>query len=297
MFGLHVRKVGLALAVLLALALAAAPALASETGQQVQHPGTGAGNWQPLGSQPLEFALAYDGIDAGAEIVAASFPASRAGFNVYTDWEWKQLAEGNPGATPIGKGTRNPHEDGNLTWRVATGPGELYHIQVYLIGTEPAAFWIDLRGAGGSVLSAISPLPEPPQAQPAPQAQATPAGSGAEAAGAPQPPAQPGQYDFQYSGGNLPVEVEVAADPGDSVGFNVYTDEQWQHLAANPAIEPIGRGTRNAHAANHLTWAMKTGPAGLYHVQVYQTGPRPGEYSIVVRGQGVNGPPALTPAQ
>jgi len=334
MFGRNVRNVGLALGVFVALALAAIPAFGSERDQQVQYPGTGAGNWQPLGSQPLEFELAYDGLDQGAEIALASFPGSRVGFDVYTDWAWKQLAAGNPLATPVGKGTTNTHSGDNLTWKVATGPSQLYHILVHLTGTEPATFWIDLQGAKGSVLWAVSPPAAPQQAQatpaatgtetagaqatpqaeataaatgsevtPAatgsettPQAQPTPTATGSETAVAP-PSAQPGRYDFWYNGDNLPVEIELAATPGDSEGFNVYTDEQWQHLAANPAIVPVGKGTSNAHLFGHLTWAMKAVPPGLFHVQVYQTGPRPGEYSIAIRGQGVSGPTALTPAQ
>jgi hypothetical protein len=163
MFGRSARNVGLALGVFVALTLAAAPAFASGTaGGPVQYPGVGVGNWQPLGSQPLEFDLAYAGNDEGVEVQLASFPGSRVMFAVYTDWAWKQLAAGNTDVTPVGMGTPNSDAGGNLTWKVRTGPSELYHIQVYLVGTEPATFWIAQRGFGPSVLWAVSPLPAQP---------------------------------------------------------------------------------------------------------------------------------------
>ncbi len=172
MFGRITRSMVLALGVFVAFMLAAAPAFASGTaGQGVQYPGIGVGNWQPIGSQPLEFDLAYAGNDVGAEIQVASNPASRVGFNVYTDFQWKQLAAGNSSVTPVGKGTPNPTAGNNLTWKASQAPGELYHVQVYLIGTQPAAFWINQQGCGNCVLFAVSPLsaqPQPQAAAPAP---------------------------------------------------------------------------------------------------------------------------------
>ncbi len=172
MFGRITRSVVLALGVFVAFILAAAPAFASGTaGQGVQYPGIGIGNWQSIGSQPLEFDLAYAGNDVGAEIQVASNPASRVGFNVYTDGQWKQLAAGNTSVIPVGRGTPNPKAGNNLTWQARQAPRELYHIQVYLIGTGPAAFWINQQGCGNCALYAVSQLPaqaQPQAAAPAP---------------------------------------------------------------------------------------------------------------------------------
>jgi hypothetical protein len=162
MFGRDARDVGLALAICMALLLVAPPVCAAGTGAGVQYPGTGEGNWQPIGSQPLEFDLAYAGSSEGAEIQLASDPSSRVGFAVYTDWAWKQLGAGNRDVKPVGMGTSNPDAGGNLTWKAQANPSELYHIQVYLIGMDPARFWIKQQGSGNSVLWAISPLPSQP---------------------------------------------------------------------------------------------------------------------------------------
>jgi hypothetical protein len=160
------RNVGLALGVFVALVLAATPAFASgTTGQPVQYPATGVGNWNSIGSQSLEFRLAYPGNDEGAEIQLASDPSSRVGFAVYTDWAWTQLGAGNTDVKPVGMGTPNPDAGGNLTWKVRTHASELYHIQVYLIGMDSAAFWINQQGSGNSVLWAVSPLQVQPTTQ------------------------------------------------------------------------------------------------------------------------------------
>jgi hypothetical protein len=160
MFGRETRDVGFALAICMALMLVAPSVCAA--GEGVQYPGIGEGNWQSLGSQPLEFDLAYAGNNEGAEIQLASDPSSRAGFAVYTDWAWKQLGAGNTGVTPVGMGTSNPDAGGNLTWKAQASPSELYHIQVYPIGTDHAMFWIKQQGSGNSVLWAVSPLPSQP---------------------------------------------------------------------------------------------------------------------------------------
>ncbi len=167
MLGRSARFVGVLLGVFVALLLAAAPTFASgSAGQAVQFPGVGVGNWNTITSgNPLEFDLAYPGNNEGANVTLASNPSSQVGFAVYTDQAWKQLGAGNTDIKPIGFGTSNPNEGGNLSWKVGASTPELYHIQVYKIGMGSATFWINQQGSGGSQFYAVSPLPVQLQAQ------------------------------------------------------------------------------------------------------------------------------------
>jgi hypothetical protein len=118
---------------------------------------TGAGNFNVLSDQPMEFDFHYLGGNTLVKVIAEAKPAGSVAFNVYTESQWTLLAGGDLAVEPIGRGTANPNEPGSLFWQGASQSPGLYHIQVARV-SNPASFWIALSGPGANELISLSPL-------------------------------------------------------------------------------------------------------------------------------------------
>ncbi len=110
-------------------------------------------------------------------------------------------------------------------------------------------------------------------------------------------PGQTVEWVLSYNGSDNPAMVTVAAMPQGSVGFNVFTNNQW--VNSNTA-NPIGMGTQwtkfdssqgqsVVQNNGNLTW--ETGQSGpeTYHIQVYSRANQPVQYTLTATGAGVNG--------
>lgn len=150
----YYRNAGLVLAVVMVAVTGVAPAYASSLAVPAR--GTGVGSWQTLYSQPLEFDLSYPGDNEGAIVEMATNPPNTAGFNVYTDQQWKALSGGDKNVTPIGAGSPNSYASDHLVWKVGASTPSLFHIQVYPTTGNSTSFWIAQTGWGGSVLWQVS---------------------------------------------------------------------------------------------------------------------------------------------
>jgi hypothetical protein len=138
----------------------AAPApTAVPTPQPTQGPRTGAGNWQLLGSDPMEYVFRYGGGDAPAHVIVGADPAGAVAFNVYTSQQWTELGNGMYWTVPVGRGTVNANEGGNLFWEARTSPPDTYHVQIFRLGNDPAHYWIDLGGWGA--VGGLQPMSPP----------------------------------------------------------------------------------------------------------------------------------------
>jgi len=122
---------------------------------------TGAGNFNIISDQPMEFDFHYLGGNALVKVMVEAKPAGSVAFNVYTENQWALLAGGDLTVEPIGRGTANPHEPGSLFWQGASQSSGLYHIQVARV-SRPASFWIALSGPGANELISLSPLAQEP---------------------------------------------------------------------------------------------------------------------------------------
>ena len=111
---------------------------------------------------------------------------------------------------------------------------------------------------------------------------------------------EPMEFDFHYPGRDKLVKVIVEARPPGSVGFSVYTDQQWTVFAAGNFTEaPIGRGTVNPHEPGTLFWQGNSPSDGLYHIQVFRLS-EPAAFWIALSGPGATelislSPPAVEP--
>ncbi len=375
------RKVGFVLLVIALMPLAAASAFAAAPAPPTATPvalGTGIGNWQVIDGQPLEYDFQYIGAGLPVQLMLGVDPAGSVGFNVYTEDQWRALANGNRGVMPVGRGTHNAYTVGDLFWQLVSPSSGRYHVQVFPTGEGTARFWIALTGAGASGLTPVSPPVEVPTSVPAAKPAAptakpavvagtaptvtvaasaaltltagtpkaavatsatltvstsstvtlvtTPSATKATTATlaaaiaptatiapratspapAPTPVAlgtgignwqvidgQPLEYDFQYIGAGLPVQLMLGVDPAGSVGFNVYTEDQWRALAnGNRGVMPVGRGTHNAYTVGDLFWQLVSPSSGRYHVQVFPTGEGTARFWIALTGTGASG---LTP--
>jgi hypothetical protein len=129
----------------------------TQSGAAVPRAQTGAGNFNKLSDQAMEFDFTYPGGNQPVNVVVGANPPGSVAFSVYTDQQWQLMASGDFGIPPVGKGTANPVEPGNLFWQsVSVSPG-LYHVRVYRL-SEPASFWIALTGPGASELISLSPM-------------------------------------------------------------------------------------------------------------------------------------------
>jgi hypothetical protein len=109
-------------------------------------------------------------------------------------------------------------------------------------------------------------------------------------------PGQTVEWDLHYNGSNNTAVVEVAAMPQGSVGFNVFTNQQWINADTGT---PIGKGTqwsrvdtssgqRILQNNGDLMWETGQSAAEVYHIQVYSTASQPVQYSITATGAGVD---------
>ncbi len=122
---------------------------------------TGAGNFNTLSDQPMEFDFYYPGGSQLVKVIVEAKPAASVVFNVYTESQWKLLAGGDLAVEAIGRGTTNPNEPGSLFWQGASQSPGLYHIQVARV-SSPASFWIAIAGPGAGELISLSPLAQEP---------------------------------------------------------------------------------------------------------------------------------------
>jgi hypothetical protein len=110
----------------------------------------------------------------------------------------------------------------------------------------------------------------------------------------------PGQYaewDLNYPGNGNPTSnntatVDVAEAPTASIGFKVYTDPQWQALAAGQTVAEVGDGTQSRGSNNtflyngDLLWQAGTPQGGIFHIQFYNGTTQFAQYSVTLIGVG-----------
>ncbi len=126
-------------------------------------------------------------------------------------------------------------------------------------------------------------------------------------------PGQTVEWDMTYPGSSSPTiasTLDVAQSPMNAIRVAVYTDAQWQQLAAGQSPTPIGYGTQMRDTNNNLTyggdllWQVGTPYGGLYHLQFTNTTQQPAYYHVMLTGLGaitpystsLVGQPGTTPA-
>ncbi len=294
-----------------------------------------AGDFQPLTARPVEFSFPHKGNDLSVQVLLEADPPGSVAFNVYTDQQWRELRVGVDPVTPLGSGAPGSQGPAILEWQGSSPQAGLYYVQVFRV-TQPAAFRIAVSGpgAGGSLPTALpgqgagaAPLsPAATASELAVAAAPTPTPTRARAAAttarpvaarptitAPAPAALPRlaltgrgnlnrlgeqamEFDFQYPGGGLPVELVLRANPPGSAGFNVYTDQQWRLFAGGDLrITPTGRGTPSSLESGALAWQGNSPSPELYHVYVYPVG-QPAAFWIALEGPGATSLVPMSPA-
>lgn len=94
------------------------------------------------------------------------------------------------------------------------------------------------------------------------------------------------EFDFRYLGGDQPVNVIIGGKPPGSVGFSVYTDQQWTLFGTGDwSVVPIGKGTANPNEPGTLFWQGNSPSSGLYHVRVFRLA-QPASFWIALTGAG-----------
>src|SRR5450759_642512 len=108
---------------------------------------------------------------------------------------------------------------------------------------------------------------------------------------------QPLEYGFQYAGTGLPLQILLGMDPASSVGFSVYTDDEWRYLAGGDRTAmPVGRGTHNSYAVGDLFWQLASPSGGLYHVQIFTLSAGTARFWIAAAGPGASSLTPISPA-
>jgi LPXTG-motif cell wall-anchored protein len=112
-------------------------------------------------------------------------------------------------------------------------------------------------------------------------------------------PGQSQEWIFHYTGNDDKATIELASDPANSVGFRVYTNQQWSSLASDSTIVPVGQGTQttskddngNITTLNNgdLFWVAGSRNGDTYHVQVYSRSGQAVRYWINATGAGNGG--------
>ncbi len=109
---------------------------------------------------------------------------------------------------------------------------------------------------------------------------------------------QPGQtveWIFNYTGNTDNANVELSMNPANSVGFNVFSDNQW---TTGDTATPLGKGTQrttkdtstgqNIISNNgDLFWSTSSsGGSQRFHIVVFSTSQQPAQYWINATGPG-----------
>jgi hypothetical protein len=103
------------------------------------------------------------------------------------------------------------------------------------------------------------------------------------------------EWDMTYPGSSSPTiagTLDVAQSPMNSIMVTVYTDAQWQQLAAGQSPTPIGYGTQSRDVNDNLLfggdliWQVGTPYGGLYHLQFTNTTQQPAYYHVMLTGLG-----------
>ena len=109
-------------------------------------------------------------------------------------------------------------------------------------------------------------------------------------------PGQTVEWDLHYNGSDNTAVIEVGAIPQGSVGFNVFTNQQWINADTGT---PIGKGTqwsqidtssgeRIFQNNGDLMWETGQSAPETYHIQVYSNASQPIQYTITATGAGVD---------
>ena len=75
-------------------------------------------------------------------------------------------------------------------------------------------------------------------------------------------------YAFYYDGGGSQIQVQLQAEPQDSLGFTVWTPEEIARWRLGLAANPIGRGADDPYSEGTLVWSGSFTTAGTYYVVV-----------------------------
>jgi hypothetical protein len=94
----------------------------------------------------------------------------------------------------------------------------------------------------------------------------------------------------QYIWVSSPVDVRLTAEPGDSVSFSIWTEEQVRLWSLGKQFEPVGRGTKNELESATLFWSGGLGRPGRYYIVAEQEGSAPGYYLLRVDGEDITLP-------
>ena len=120
-------------------------------------------------------------------------------------------------------------------------------------------------------------------------------------------PGQTVEWDLSYPGNGNPssnntATLQVVEVPTGSVQFKVWTDAQWQQLAAGQSPTEIGDGTQMRDVNNNLLyngnliWQAGTPEAGFYHIQFTNTTQQNASYQVMLTGVGSITPYSTTMA-
>ena len=107
------------------------------------------------------------------------------------------------------------------------------------------------------------------------------------------------EWIFHYTGNDDRAVIELASDPANAVGFNVYTDQQWTSLSSDSTLVPTGRGTQTTHTDSNgdktvlnngdLFWETGASSGNTYHIQVINASSQTVRYWINASGPGDGG--------
>jgi hypothetical protein len=75
-------------------------------------------------------------------------------------------------------------------------------------------------------------------------------------------------YAFYYDGGGSQIQVQLQAEPEDSLGFTVWTPEEMERWRLGLEANPVGRGADDPYAEGALVWSGNFATAGTYYVVV-----------------------------
>ncbi len=109
----------------------------------------------------------------------------------------------------------------------------------------------------------------------------------------PLPAGESHWYAFNYAGDGSQATIQLQVEPGDGVGFVVWTPDQIYHWGLGEYVEPVGRSSAAPSAGGRQAWSGNFRDAGTYYIVVEHTGNQPdvSYYLLTVSGDGVSLPP------
>ena len=297
--------VGIALALvasLVGLFAATSAYAATPTGTGPDQALSPTGKWtQAAPASTTWYGFTYSGDNAQILVSLDVVPDNGATFSIWTPEQVERWAAGQA-VEPIGRGSPNPNVSGSLSWAGNFNQAGVYYVVVENNGSNASYHAVRVTGSAVTIAADTAQQAEtraataaPVQAAAATAAKAAVETSGASPEQAFSTPAYsvsiaPGAsiwHELEYAGDQSQILVWLDDLSGTGVSFSVWTPDNVRQMEMGNAVNPVGRGAVNAYAPGDLSWSGNFPQAGMYYMNVQNSGSTVATYSVYMQGSGV----------